>query len=250
MGMANESARARRRTAKKVQQGAEVDLSKPAMPMAQAKRALARSTKKLRALGGELRARQYAMGKELLLVQELRLHLAGGFARLEDYAQKELGLSKDLAFKYMRVADAYTAKMVIAAGVEKLDEMLSYMALTPEEEKARDVATLRVKVPDEGGRLIEMPFTETTVADLRAANAHQREERDTERDRSSIPDSVAARAVKANRALDDEVGKKAAPLANLRLEPTGAGEIFVQVTGVPLSRAAKAFRALAAALRR
>jgi hypothetical protein len=225
--------------------------AKPSIPAKAAVSALDDATKKIISLRRDSGKNFHGIGRELLKVSELKLHLARGFSTIEEYAEKGAGLSAASAYQYMRVAEAFTAEVSGAFGVEKLDQALKYIALTPEDEEPKDVPDLRVEVPGENGQIVKKRFEDVTVADLRAASGRLRDKKSKAKGpagSSSIPDSVAKKAVSANRDLDRAVGKEAAKEATLRLRPRADGEISVDVTGVPLARAPQALRAVAAAL--
>jgi hypothetical protein len=215
---------------------------------ATAKKVLEAATRRIRALLENASRTFHAVGLELNKVSELKLHRAAGYSNIEDYAEKEIGISSASAYQYMRVAGAFSAEICALYGVEKLDQALKYVALTPEEDSPREVVEGHIEVTDEDGKRTRKRFDRVTVADLRAANTSLREAKATGKTkRASVPESVARKAVKANRDLDKSVGKRDAAAAVVKLRPSADGAIEVDVIGLPLKRASAALRAVAAA---
>ncbi len=218
-----------------------------------AKAALDRATKAIKALRRSASKNAWAIGRRLGQVAELQLHKARGFGSLEEYAEAVLGLSRDTAFLYMRVAAAFGESMVETFGAEKLDRALRYIAATPEKEEPSDIPTLMIRVPPEdGGEPVHKAFERTSIAELRRAVQHERaagKPHAKNREKAAwLPDEAAQRIEKGHVALDAALGRAAARSADVTVRRAGTGAL-IDVRGVPLDRAADAFRALAAAMR-
>jgi hypothetical protein len=149
----------------------------------------------------------------------------------------------------MRVATAFSEEVAATFGPEKLDRALRYIARTPEDEEPSDIPELRIPVPQDDGAVAQKPFAEVTVAELRraiqvAAGAQGKKKA---RAKSNLPETAADALTKANKALDTAVGRRAAAGALVSAKLAGE-QVMIDVRGVPLDRAAAAFRAIAAAL--
>ncbi len=223
-----------------------------ALPQRQARAALDRATKEINRLNKSASKNAWAIGRRLAQVAELELHRARGFTTIEDYAEAKLGISRDTTFLYMRVADAFSETVATLFGAEKLDRALRYIAATPEDEEPSDIPTLLIRVPrEDGGEPVHKPFEKVTIADLRRATQNERAKSQGKNAKKKPPawlTSEAAHTVeKSHQALAGAVGRAAAKSADVTVR-RAAGEIVVDVRGVPIARAAHAFRALAVAM--
>jgi len=222
----------------------------PGTPLSQAeaKAALTRETKAIEKLQNDVERNGWQIGKRLVQVVTLDLFKAGGHASIEDYAEQTLGIGRTTAFQYMRIAQAFSEDVAAAFGLEKLDRGLAYIAKTPEDEKPGDIPHLKMRVPDEAGKVHERAFENVTLRDLKAAVQHEAEAAGKKKKRKEDP-SLAPHtkaAALANRALDKAVGAANAAKADLTLRSAG-GVVLVDVCGVPLGHAAKALAAVAKA---
>jgi hypothetical protein len=106
------------------------------------------------------------------------------------------------------------------------------------------VPSLEVRVP-KGKRVVKKSFARVTVRELEAAT--QREKGG----KKIAPSAVLAPHVAAlghlNAALDRAVGRTHAAMASASLR-SADGMVVLEIRGVPLALAAKAFRAMAVAL--
>jgi hypothetical protein len=223
-----------------------------ALPATAARAALDRATRGIKKLQKGASRNVWAIGRRLTQVAELGLHKSRGFPSIEAYAEKELKLTRDNAFLYMRVAQAFNETMTATFGTEKLDRALRYIAATPEEEKPSDIPKLKFRVPAEDGKTtVKKSFEQVTIADLRRAVENERKG-NKQGGKKAPPkwlDEEAATAIESgNKALDKAVGNNAAKLADVTVRRLG-DEIVVDVRGVPLVRAEAAFKALASALK-
>ncbi|MBI4508283.1 MAG: hypothetical protein HY698_01520 [Deltaproteobacteria bacterium] len=134
-------------------------------------------------------------------ISELALHKARGFTTIQEYAEKTLGLAEYATFQYMRVADAFSADMAALFGPEKLDWLLRYASLTPEDEDLDQVPTTKIRIPARGDQPAqEKPFEQTTLAELRAAVAGARTGAGRrEKASASMPEEVVESLQKAEK---------------------------------------------------
>jgi hypothetical protein len=245
-------ARARKSPAKKAKRASD---KSAALPAKAAKAALDRATQDIRRLQKDSSKNAWVIGRRLAQVAELELHKARGFSSIEDYAESELALSRDTAFLYMRVAQAFSETVAAAFGAEKLDRALRYIAATPEEEKPKDIPTLKIRVPPEdGGEAQQKPFEEVTIAELRravqAARGGKKKPGAKKKPTPKWLEEEAAAAIdNGHKALDKAVGRAAAATADVTVRRTGDDKVVVDIRGVPLERAGAAFKALAAAMK-
>ncbi len=212
-----------------------------------AKAALERETKIIARLQKDTVRNAWQIGKRLAQVVELELFKAGGFATVEDYAEKTLRLARSTAFQYMRIAQSFSEEVAATFGIEKLDRGLAYIAKTKEDEKPKDIPKLKIRVPNGSGKVHAKTFETVTLRELRLAVRREAERSGTRR---KSPPAIAAHAERvavANRALDRAVGKTNADRADVTLRAAD-GELLVDVRGVPLVHVAKALAAVGKAL--
>jgi hypothetical protein len=202
----------------------DVELTK-----AEAKDALARTTRRIDSLRRDVDRNAWRIGHLLAEASELGLHRAAGFASVEAYAEDKFSFSRTASFQYMRVARAFTEGATTRFGVEKLDRGLAYIAKTPEHEAPADVPTLHVRVPTDDGGVVEKPFADVTVRELRLGAQHEAEVHGHHEVDPVIAPHVAALA-RANRALDAAVGRSNATRADVSLHARD-GLALVDVRG-------------------
>ncbi|MBP6835436.1 MAG: hypothetical protein KA978_31920 [Deltaproteobacteria bacterium] len=171
---------------------------------------------------------------------EFKLFEARGHDTFEGYADEVLGLSRDSAYQYVRVSGAFSETMAESHGVEKLDRLLRYFAATPERDGPEDAPGLTIRVPKEGGRMIEKPFAQTSLQELRAATGA---ERAAQRDEAAGGDGAAEVAI-------DEALGRAAEGVEVRVMAATRGASTVSLRGVPLERADAALAALRKAVKK
>ncbi len=216
-----------------------------------ARKALDQATSTIKKLQRDAERNAWKIGARLLQVAEFGLHKSRGFERLEDYAERVLGISSYTAFQDMRIAGAFSEEVAAAFGAEKLDRALAYIAATPEAETAADIPELRVRVPGHDGESpTTVPFARITIAELRRST--QAEKARAGRGKKALlglGERDAARLVRANKDLDRAVGSQAAKEAALSVRKAPHAGIVVDARGVPLDRAGKAFAALARVFR-
>ena len=215
-----------------------------------AREALGRETKAITRLQKDAARNAWQIGRRLTQVVQLELHGAGGFDSIEAYAEQALGIARTTTFQYMRVSQAFSEEVVATFGLEKLDRALAYIAKTPEDEAPTDIPQLAIRVPSASGGVVEKPFAQVTIPELRRA-AQREADQTGKKKRSKKAAALAAQAARvseANRALDAAVGKADADRASVSLRDDG-GDLLVDVRGLPLVHAGKALAALAKALR-
>jgi len=191
-------------------------------------------------------------------VAEFKLFEARGHDTFEGYADEVLGLSRDSAYQYVRVSGAFSETMAESHGVEKLDRLLRYFAATPERDGPEDAPGLTIRVPKEGGGMIEKPFAQTSLQELRAATgaerAAQRDEvagGDGAAEVARTLDADARREVQgAQEAAIDEALGRAAEGVEVRVMAATRGASTVSLRGVPLEQADAALAALRKAVKK
>jgi hypothetical protein len=233
------------KAAKKVAKKAKTEGSP--LSKAAAKKALAREGAHIAALGKNVAANAWQIGRRLLQIAELGLAEPAGYASPQDYAEQVHGIARSTAFRYMRVAAAFPEVLVRASGVDKLDRALAYIAATPEDETAKDVPSLKVRVLGEDGEVVVRPFADVSVKDLARAAAHEAEVHAAPKRVDPDVTKHAAALARANRALDRVVGKSNAARAEVSLRAVD-GVVLLELRGLPLSDARSALAAIRKAL--
>ncbi|MBI4512171.1 MAG: hypothetical protein HY698_21235 [Deltaproteobacteria bacterium] len=245
--------RAAKKSATKTKPAPKARASSPdrgiSLPQGAAREALDRTTKELKKLQRDAAKNHWAIGRKLSQVVELGLHKARGFASVEEYAEKSLGIARTTTFQYMRVASAFSEEVAATFGAERLDRALAYISATPEDETPEDIPTLKIRIPQSGDQpAVEKDFAESSVSELRLAIAGARPARRKRGMSGDMPAEVVKSLEGAAKALDKALGKKYAKGADV-VARNASGEILVDVRGVPFDRAGAAFRAVAVGLR-
>ena len=213
-----------------------------------ARAALDRATRNLKALCRSQYANAWKIGRALLQVSELNLHHARGFATLDDYAAKRLDLSRDTTFQYMRVAEAFSESVVATFGPERLDRGLRYIAATPESETPAELPTLKVRTRTADGAVREKDFAEASIDEIRAATTAERGEAKPKRAKAPDLAATAATLEAVNAALDAAVGRAAAKDAEAKIRRDAKGRDVLDLRGLPIAKAPATLRAVAKAL--
>ncbi len=223
----------------------------PALPLsrAEATKALGKETRFLKALKTGTARNDWQIGRRLNQIAELELHVAAGFTTIQDYAERAAGIASSKTFSCMRVAEAFSEEAAAAFGIDKLEQGLVYIGRTPEDEKPKDVPKLMVRIPVDGGDVVEKPFAETTFRELRAASKNEGELHPKGKKRPVAPEVAAHQAALARAAhvLHRALGAHVAPHASVSGRSVD-GVIVIDIRGVPLVDAAKALAAISTAL--
>src|SRR5262245_236639 len=77
----------------------------------------------------------WTIGRRFDEIARRGLHHAAGFATLEEYGERRFPQGYRTLKRYRRVAIAFTRATVRKHGVSKLELALTYIALTPEDER-------------------------------------------------------------------------------------------------------------------
>ena len=132
--------------------------------------ALARAETKIHALLHRGEDAAWKAGRAFDALARAGLHHAAGFATLEEYAEARFPQGYRTLKRCRRVALAFRSATVIKYGTTKLDVALSYIALTPEHERASEIPSLVFRVPDKSGKkAIEVAFAKATVTQIERA---------------------------------------------------------------------------------
>lgn len=213
--------------------------------------ALDRATRAIKHLNRDGARNAWRIGQQFAQVSELALHTARGHATMRDYAEKELSIDGDYAYRCMRIAQAFSEDFATDHGTEKLDRMLRYLAATPEDDGPGDVTGMKVRVPQEDGSVREVAFERVTVAELRSATAAERAAATAtpkRRQATMTRERQAELSAELNAALDASVGRKMRAHADAAVRVRD-GVPVLAVTS-PLSKATPALRAALATVKK
>jgi hypothetical protein len=226
-------------------------LAEGALDKAEAKDALARTTKQIQKLQKNVDRNAWEIGHLLSQASELGLAKAAGFASVEAYADATFSFSHSATFQYVRVARAFSQAATTRYGVEKLDRGLLYIAKTPENELPKDLPTLKIRVPTEDGGVVKKPFADVTANELRLGAQHEAKVHGTGKKSKQdvLLEPHAGAVARANRTLDAAVGKSNAALADVSIHARD-GLVLVDVRNVPLTDAPAALAAIAKELKK
>jgi hypothetical protein len=202
---------------------------------ADAERALSRATAEIQKLEG-----RYTVGVRLLHVEALELFRADGFASVTEYGAHVLETTEEWVAETIRVAGAFREDIVAVYGFEKLERALRSIVATPGD-ASQELSTITIPVPAaDGNGLVQRPFAALTVAELRRAK---------DRIKSAQGDAPPEEPTGLRRAIA-AADRALAGAGTVRTRRGEAGELVVDVEGVPWKRAAKVLAAAGSALRR
>lgn len=185
------------------------------------------------------------VGKAFDAIARGGMHLDAGYPTLEAYADDRFEEGYRTLKRDRRVALAFARRTVVKYGTTKLDLALTYMAATPEHERAAEIDRLAIRLPV-GKKLASVPFGKASVSQLEKAIKH----------RAALPtahdDAKEARAKRRAHALQRAVaaprGKhEHAPL--VRAHVTDDGHLRFDVVGIDESDLGRVARALLAQAR-
>jgi len=91
----------------------------------------------------------------------------GGAELVEDQVLEEtVDVSRQWAYRAMRVAREFNAEMAARFGIEKLNAAVAYLEATRAEEQPGDILATDLRVRGEEGRFEKVPFVEATQAQV------------------------------------------------------------------------------------
>jgi hypothetical protein len=155
---------------------------------------------------------------------------AGGFSSFDDYAERGIDVSRTTAYKLMRVAREFNAAIAERYGVEKLDLGLRYLDGTPADERPGDLLASQIRLRDERGRWVTVPFHRAKTREIRDAIALLDDSRQARR-------RVSVELGKRARRLADALPPPPAGVsagARVRLRRARDGRVAVTFTAIPL----------------
>jgi hypothetical protein len=197
---------------------------------AQQRALLDQITSELVALKGKAGQALYHMGVRFARVRDEELWRAGGYASFDDYAIQGIDVSRATAYKLMRVAREFNAAIAERYGVEKLSLGLRYLEATPADERPGDLLASQIRLRDERGRWVAVPFHDATTREIQDAIVLLDDSREARRRVSADLDKRARRLADALPAAPAGISSG----SRVRLRKTRDGRVAVTFAAIPL----------------
>jgi hypothetical protein len=128
-------------------------------------------TRELRTLKAQVARDLWRMGARLNEVRAEALYEAGGYPSFASWCAAELDLSSRTAARAIRIHMTFAEPVAEQQGIDKLEAIAGYLAVTPKEELPGDVFQLEVRLRDTDGRFFRKPIRQATTAEVREATA-------------------------------------------------------------------------------
>jgi hypothetical protein len=176
----------------------------------------------------------YANGRRVDDIMTNGLHHGAGFATLEAYLEKRFPQGARTLLRYRRVALKFEEATVHKHGATKLDLGLTYIGHTPEEEQARDIPMLLVRVPDAKTKVIaRVPFADCSTQSLERAIDAAKKKKPAPTDTPEEKRALKLAAELEKRTASPKGKRILAP--RVRARATEGGEPRFDLLGVALS---------------
>lgn len=196
-------------------------------------------THQIRAHQGQVGRGLYEIGIRLAHILDDALWQAGGHASFETYLADEVSFSRSTAYRLIRIARTFDARIVARHGIEKLDLAVRYLrAAKPS--ASTDPMNTRLRVRDPRGHYIHRTLEEASTDQIQSALAELRQRAQPAR----IPADLRTRM----RSLEQHL--PAAPDgthrgSRIRLRRSRDGRIAVTFHAIPLDDIDAFIRAIA-----
>ena len=126
-------------------------------------------TREILVARGVIRRTGHMIGKMLIEIKERELYKERDYKTFDDYLARALSLPERTAYRYMRIANQFSATAVKHLGADKLEFILQYADVAKLEQKGDEL--LRTEIPVEGddGKKTLTPLGQASVRQLRGA---------------------------------------------------------------------------------
>jgi hypothetical protein len=187
----------------------------------------------------------YKLGRELAGNDEGLLFKAR-YSTFDDYVERELGISRATAYKYMRIASTFSEPVVVELGTEKLELAVRYVAASSGELDPDSLPDLVVRVPTARGGTTKKRVADASTRELEAAIAALREKERADEDDSPGRAEAEAYAARARKELD----RANLEATTITVRPGPEGKPWqITLDGVALNNAWRTFAILEKAAR-
>jgi hypothetical protein len=117
----------------------------------------------------------YEIGIRLALIAKDKLWRGGAHDSFEDYLASEVQFSRSTAYRLIRIARAFDARIVARHGVEKLDLAVRYLKAAKVPPNGNAMST-PLRVRDSGGKYIKRTLDDASSDEIQAALRAQRQQ--------------------------------------------------------------------------
>jgi len=179
------------------------------------------------------------IGVHLARIRREELWRAGGYESFTDFLTRGIDCSRASAYRYLRIAEHFNAKIAERYGIDKLRLVLRFMAITPAEERPGDVFSAQIRVRGKNGRFQSISVHEASATQLEEG-IQLRQARLDQRRRA--PRALRARAERVNQALPPPPKGVAARRVRLRKHPEG--QVLASFFSIPLEHVGTLFQAV------
>ena len=170
-------------------------------------------------------------------VVDTRLAERNGYASAQDYFSKNITeLSQTTLSRYGAVAKAFTEEECVRHGVENLVSLLAYGNAAHLQLSKDDPGSTLIDVVQDGGAVVQKPFSECTRAEVRLATRNKKAP-----SRSRVPDSDEARIQALRTSLEQRFEKAGDVKLNAHIH---GGRTVLTIQRVPLAELERFMEAL------
>lgn len=118
----------------------------------------------------------FEIGTRLTHIAEHELWRAAGHRTFEDYLARDVGFSRSTAYRLMRIARAFDARVVARHGIEKLDLAVRYLNTVKRQGHTHRGMNTPLRVRADDGRFVAVTLNQATAEEIRGALATLREQ--------------------------------------------------------------------------
>ena len=181
----------------------------------------------------------WSIGVHLERIRREELWRAGGYENFTDFLIRGIDCSRASAYRYLRIAEHFNAKIAERYGIDKLRLVLRFMAVTPLQERPGDVFSAQLRVRGKDGRFHRVSVHEATATQLEEG-IQLRQARLDQRRRA--PRALRVRAERVSKALPAPPKGVAARRVRLRKHP--GGQVLASFFSIPLEHVGTLFKAV------
>ncbi|HLL00449.1 MAG TPA: hypothetical protein VK539_07695 [Myxococcaceae bacterium] len=185
---------------------------------------------------GQGNADAYQLGWLYNYVVDRELAQQGGFKDAADFFKKEVKvLGQSTLTTYGSVARAFTATACVKYGAHNLYALLTYEKVAVLTVDGDEPGPTPIQVPQEDGSVVQKPFAECTVEELKRAIKHKRTPP------KPLPEEATSRVETYRNVLDQHLSGRHSIQVSARLE---RGKVLISFKDVPEEQMATVIEAL------
>lgn len=118
---------------------------------------------------GVIRRTGHMLGKMLIEIKEREPYKERDYETFDDYLERALTLPRRSAYRYMRLAGAFSAMAVKQLGADKLELMLQYADAAKLKQRGDQLLATKVSVEGDDGKRTVIPLGKASARQIRGA---------------------------------------------------------------------------------